>query len=379
VVGLSEGDLEKFAAVPAYAGVKYRMKWRYRGGRHYELCNHLGNVQVVVTDKKIAHGSDNWEYYTADVYTASDYGAFGMEIEERGFIRDGKYRYGFIRKEKDDEIAGEGNSYNFGDRMYDSRLCRWTAIDPMFNKYPALTPYCYGANSPEYIKDDDGRDIIVLSEPKGANGFGHAAVLIGDDNNGWYYYSKNGTNGSSETSGESNKNPRNGIYYKTLGDFANSNSTDGKIDNFDSETGEVLYTSAFRIKTSSAVDEKMKKAASAQVLKPYKVIGASCIDVPSDALEAGGLDGGTKLQGRSDRKYKPDGPNSRYKLIVTNNDGKIITPEITPSKEVQSKFREASPEYKRAAEKGQRQLDEQNNPQRSSGEDFGSGNKDKSK
>jgi hypothetical protein len=23
-----------------YTGVIYRMKWRYRGGRHYELCNH---------------------------------------------------------------------------------------------------------------------------------------------------------------------------------------------------------------------------------------------------------------------------------------------------------------------------------------------------
>lgn len=31
----------------------------------------------------------------------------------------GSYRYGFNGKEKDDEIKGEGNSIDFGSRMYD--------------------------------------------------------------------------------------------------------------------------------------------------------------------------------------------------------------------------------------------------------------------
>lgn len=32
------------------------------------------------------------------------------------------YRYGFNGKEKDDELKGEGNSYNFEARIYDSRV-----------------------------------------------------------------------------------------------------------------------------------------------------------------------------------------------------------------------------------------------------------------
>jgi RHS repeat-associated protein len=154
VVGLLDGDLEKFAAAPAYTGVKYRMKWRYRGGRHYELSNHLGNVQVVVTDKKIAHsfGGVDWAYYTADVYTASDYGAFGMEIEERGFVRDNKYRYSFNGKETDEETGVQ----DYGFRMYDARIARFMSVDPLAPKYPELTTYQFASNRPIDGIDQDG-------------------------------------------------------------------------------------------------------------------------------------------------------------------------------------------------------------------------------
>ncbi|GGD36603.1 hypothetical protein GCM10011343_28070 [Flavobacterium orientale] len=41
------------------------------------------------------------------------------------------YRYGFNGMEKDDEIKGEGNSYDFGARMLDPRVGRWFAPDPI--------------------------------------------------------------------------------------------------------------------------------------------------------------------------------------------------------------------------------------------------------
>lgn len=44
--------------------------------------------------------------------------------------------------------------------------------------------------------DPDGKDIIVLLDSNGARvgpvAFGHAAVLIGNDNDGWLYYSNDG-------------------------------------------------------------------------------------------------------------------------------------------------------------------------------------------
>lgn len=48
------------------------------------------------------------------------------------------YRYGFNGKEKDDEVRGDGNSYDFGARMLDSRIVRWFAGDPKESKYPSV-------------------------------------------------------------------------------------------------------------------------------------------------------------------------------------------------------------------------------------------------
>jgi RHS repeat-associated protein len=44
-------------------------------------------------------------------------------------IGNGAYRYGFNGKEKNNEISGEGNSYDFGARIYDPRLGRWLSTD----------------------------------------------------------------------------------------------------------------------------------------------------------------------------------------------------------------------------------------------------------
>jgi RHS repeat-associated protein len=56
------------------------------------------------------------------------------------------YRYGFQGQEKDDEVSGEGNSINFEFRMYNSRLGRFMAIDPLSAKYPSNTPYAFSQN-----------------------------------------------------------------------------------------------------------------------------------------------------------------------------------------------------------------------------------------
>jgi len=60
----------------------------------------------------------------------------------------GVYRYGFNGMEGDDEIKGQGNSYDFGARMYDARIGRWLSLDPLASKYPFLSDYNFVANSP---------------------------------------------------------------------------------------------------------------------------------------------------------------------------------------------------------------------------------------
>jgi RHS repeat-associated protein len=71
-----------------------------------------------------------------------------------------KYRYGFNGQEKDNEIKGDGNSLDFGARIYDSRLGRWLSLDRYTNKYPGFSAYSYGLNNPIEYKDKGGNWII---------------------------------------------------------------------------------------------------------------------------------------------------------------------------------------------------------------------------
>ena len=48
--------------------------------------------------------------------------------------------------EKDDEVKGEGNSLDFGERMLDTRIGRWFKTDKV-NK-PWLSPYQFADNNP---------------------------------------------------------------------------------------------------------------------------------------------------------------------------------------------------------------------------------------
>lgn len=88
-------------------------------------------------------------------------------MPNRSFIAS-SYRYGFNGKEKDDEVNVNGGEYDFGARMYDSRLGRWWSIDPLYKKYAGYCPYNFVLNSPILYKDIDGRDLDVGGDTKRA-------------------------------------------------------------------------------------------------------------------------------------------------------------------------------------------------------------------
>ncbi len=60
----------------------------------------------------------------------------------------GGYRFGFNGMEKDDEIKGTGNSYDFGLRHYDPRIAKMFSVDPRASEYPWQSAYVYHRNSP---------------------------------------------------------------------------------------------------------------------------------------------------------------------------------------------------------------------------------------
>jgi len=132
------------------------------GLKVYEFSNHLGNVLTTFSDRKIAiEGTPSYvTYYIAEILSSTDYYPFGFEMPGRSYTGGG-YRYGFNSMEKDDEIKGSGNSYDFGARIYDPRVGRWLAVDPLAGKYPDISPFVFVANSPLVFIDPDGKKIEI--------------------------------------------------------------------------------------------------------------------------------------------------------------------------------------------------------------------------
>ncbi len=133
------------------------------GKKQFELSNHLGNVLSSISDKLIAKdwNNDNTvDSYKAEILSATDYTPFGVAMDGRTFTAD-KARYGFNGKEKDDEWNVDGGSYDFGARMYDSRLGRWLSVDPLNAYYASFSSYIYSINSPIMCADEGGEWVDV--------------------------------------------------------------------------------------------------------------------------------------------------------------------------------------------------------------------------
>ncbi len=166
-----EGDPET-GTDPNYGDpTQYDYEYTYRlvGDKNYELSNHLGNVLAVITDRKIELGTSN--IYSADVVSYSDYSPYGTMLPHRhGQAAGIDYRYGFQGQEADDEIKGEGNSYNYKYRMDDPRIGRFFAIDPLVEEYPELTPYQFSSNSPIYLVEIEGLEGRIYNYENKGNG-----------------------------------------------------------------------------------------------------------------------------------------------------------------------------------------------------------------
>ena len=54
------------------------------------------------------------------------------------------------------QVVANVNLLDFGARMYDDEICRWTTVDPLAEKYYSITPYNYCANNPVMFVDPEG-------------------------------------------------------------------------------------------------------------------------------------------------------------------------------------------------------------------------------
>jgi hypothetical protein len=124
------------------------------GSRVYELIDHLSNIRAVVGDTRLATvASNDVVSQSVDVYSFSDYYAFGMNFRQ---YTSNNYRYGFNGQEKDNEIPSTGNSYTAEYWQYDARLGRRWNLDPVIKYWES--PYACFNNNPIWVNDIKGDD-----------------------------------------------------------------------------------------------------------------------------------------------------------------------------------------------------------------------------
>ena len=111
------------------------------------LRDHLGSVRAVIDGD------------TGTVIEANDYYPFGKRIPTpvtEPVAPTSPNRWHFSGKESQSFLSAAIPLLDFGARMYDPLTARWTAQDPLAEKYYAVSPYAYCSANPVNIVDPDG-------------------------------------------------------------------------------------------------------------------------------------------------------------------------------------------------------------------------------
>jgi len=164
-------------------------------------------------------------------------------------------------------------------RAYDPDLGRWFSRDPIGER-GGINIYRYAAATPISAVDRNGLDVIVLFASQAVNTFGfpqgHIATLVGSNESGWYYHSRNGYDRSPLFFGAGDFTRD---YFHTFQEFKNSDSA-------------AQYDQAYHIKTGTDRDAAMIEYGEEHYNERYHSIippSNNCADLTEETLEAGGI------------------------------------------------------------------------------------------
>jgi len=191
----------------------------------YEVINHLGNVLVTISNRKISVDDGvydvscpscpppppgmpsscppcvtyqvsstpdgNLDYYVAEVISANDYYPFGLTMQgisssAAGTLKN-KFRFGGKELQSNEFSDNSGiEAYDFGARNLDPQIGRWWTGDPKADKLVQWSPYAYCLNNPIKFFDPNGEFPypITIRSFHPAAGFGSGGFGLGQNFSG---------------------------------------------------------------------------------------------------------------------------------------------------------------------------------------------------
>ena len=151
--------------------------------QHY-LRDHLGSVRSVIDGD------------TGTVIETNDYYPFGKRIPVTNSVAEpveattqsatSPDRWLFSSKESQSFLNASIPLLDFGARMYNPVIARWTASDPLSEKYYGISPYVYCLGNPISIIDPNGMDIWTMDEK------GNVVWVKESDDHRLYYMNNDG-------------------------------------------------------------------------------------------------------------------------------------------------------------------------------------------
>ncbi len=190
-------------------------------------------------------------------------------------------------------------------RAYDPDLGRWLNRDPIGER-GGTNAYNYAKSNVANAVDPNGLDVIILFASKAVWGQGHIATLIGNNETGWYYYSRNGYD----------KWP----WFFGPGDFSKGYFRTFEL--FKQGGDAARYDQAYRIRAGTDRDVAMIEYGDEHYNERYHSIipdSNNCADLTEEILEAGGI----PISG--DNQYPVYSP---FGYLDPFNGGYIGSPEV---------------------------------------------------